>query len=146
MRRFSGVAILEAYEEKSLTTPSPTNVPKTPPVPEPQPKERTMKFIGWDRMLHPSWPVISARDIPQPTWTLRPRGRSHPYSQMKPVKSPIHLPEVPSLSEPSPSAKAVALVKPSTPPCGFGMVTACLKMPEVSVGALSMGLAPGMSA
>ena len=36
---FRGVAIPEEYEEKSLTTPSPTNVSKTPPVPEPQPKE-----------------------------------------------------------------------------------------------------------
>ena len=36
---FHGVAVLEVYEEKSLTTPSPANIPKTPPVPEPQPKE-----------------------------------------------------------------------------------------------------------
>ena len=46
---FWGIAILEVYEEKSSTTPSPTNVPKTPPVLEPQPKGRTPKFIGWDR-------------------------------------------------------------------------------------------------
>ena len=36
---FWGVAILEAYEEKGLTTPSPIDIPKTPPVPEPQPQE-----------------------------------------------------------------------------------------------------------
>ena len=36
---FWGVAILEAYEKKDLTTPSPADVPKTPPVPEPQPQE-----------------------------------------------------------------------------------------------------------
>ena len=142
---FWGLAIPEAYEGKSLMTPSPTDVPKTPPVPELQPKERTAKFIGWDQMLHPSRPVVAAREILQPTQTLRPRGRSHLYSQMKPVKSPICLPEVPSPSEPSPSTKVVALVKPSTPPCGFEGVMACLKMPDVSIGALSMGLAPGMS-
>ena len=45
---FWGVAILEADEEKSSTTPSPANVPKTPTVQELQPKERTAKFIGWD--------------------------------------------------------------------------------------------------
>ena len=61
------------------------------------------------------------------------------------MKSPIHLSEVPSLSKPSPSAKAVALVKPSTLPCSFEGVTACLKMPDVSAGTVSMGLAPGMS-
>ena len=45
---FWGVAILEAYKEKSLTTPSSTDVPKTAPVLEPQPKERTTKFVRWD--------------------------------------------------------------------------------------------------
>ena len=104
-----------------------------------------MKFIGWDKVLHLSQPVITAGETPQPTRTLRPRGRSHLYSQIKPVKSPIHLPKVPSPSKPSPYAKAVALVKPSTLPCSFEGVTACLKMPEVSVGTVSMGLAPGMS-
>ena len=36
---FQGVPIPEAYEEKGSTTPSPTNIPKMPPVPEPQPQE-----------------------------------------------------------------------------------------------------------
>ena len=36
---FWGVSIREAYEEKGLTTPSPANTLKTPPVLEPQPKE-----------------------------------------------------------------------------------------------------------
>ena len=142
---FWGVAIQEAYEEKGLTTPSPADFPKTPHVPELQPKEKTAKFIGWDRMLHPSQPVVAAGETPQPTQTSRLRGRSCLYSWMKPVKSPIHLPEVPSPSEPSPSAKVVALVKPSTLPCSFEGVMACLKMPEVSVGALFMVLTPGMS-
>ena len=142
---FQGVSIPEAYEEKGLTTPSPANVPKTPPVLEPQPKEQTAKFIGWDKVLHPSRPVITAWETPQPTQTSRPRGRSCPYFWVKPVKSPIHLPEVPSPSKPSPSTKVVAPVKPSTPPHSFEGVTACLKMSEVSAGAMSMGLAPGMS-
>ena len=142
---FCGVAVPEVYEEKGLTTPSPADIPKTPPVPAPQPKEQTAKFVGWDKVLHPSQPVIAARETPQPTWASRPRGRSHPYSWVKPVKSPICLPEVPSPSEPSPSTKAVAPVKPSTPPHSFEGVTACLKMPRVSAGAMSMGLAPGMS-
>ena len=142
---FQGVSVPEAYEEKGLMTPSPTNVPKTPPILEPQPKEQTAKFIGWDKVLHPFWPVIATGETPQPTWTSTPRRISHPYSQVKPVKSPIHLPKVPSPSEPSPSTKAVAPVKPSTPPCGFEGVLACLKMPEVSVGTVSMGLASGMS-
>ena len=36
---FWGVPVPEAYEEKGLTTPSSADIPKTPPVLEPQPKE-----------------------------------------------------------------------------------------------------------
>ena len=68
---FWGVAIPEAYEEKGLTTPSPANIPKTPLILEPQPKERTAKFIGWDKVLHLSRPVIATRETPQPTQTSR---------------------------------------------------------------------------
>ena len=113
---FWGVAIPEADEEKSSTTPSPTDVPKTPPVQGPQPKERTTKFIAWDQMLHTSQPVVAAGEIPWPTWISRLRGRSHLLSRMTPVRSPIHLPKVPSPPEPSPLAKALALVRPPTTP------------------------------
>ena len=66
---------------------------------------------------------------------------------MTPVRSPIHLPKAPSQPEPSPPARALALVKPSTPPQGFAGVTACLKLlepvevdQEVPVSTLSIGL------
>ena len=119
-----------------------------------QPKGRTLKFGGWDKVLHPSWPVIAAGETPQPTWTSRLRGRSHQLSRMTPAKSPVCLPKAPSLPEPSPLAKALVLVRPSTPPQGLMGVMACLKMPElvevdqeVSMDTLSMGLvtAPGIS-
>ena len=61
---FRGVAVPEAEEEKSLTTSSPTDIPKMPPVPELQPKERTLKFMGEDKVLHPSWPVIATEETP----------------------------------------------------------------------------------
>ena len=113
---FQGVAIPEAEGEKSSTTSSPTDVPKMPPVPELQPKERTPKFMGWDKMLHPAQPVITTGEIPQPTWTSRLRGRTHLLSWMTPVRSPIHLPKAPSPPEPSPPARALALVRPPTLP------------------------------
>ena len=97
-------------------------------------------------MLHPSWPV-AARETPQPTQTSRPRGRSHQLSWTIPAKSPIHLPKASSLAEPSPPARALTLVRPSTPPCSFAGVTACLKMlelvevdQELPFDTLSMGL------
>ena len=113
---FQGVTIPKAEGEKSSTTSSPNNVPKIPPVLELQPKERTLKFVGWDKVLHPSRLVITAREIPQPTRTSRLRVRSCPLSWMAPVRSLIHLPKAPSLPEPSPPARAWALVKPPTPP------------------------------
>ena len=61
---FQGVAIPKAEEEESLITSSPTDIPKMPPVPELQPKERTLKFAGWEKVLHPSWPVITAGETP----------------------------------------------------------------------------------
>ena len=144
---FQGVAIPEVEEEESLTTSSPTDIPKIPPVLELQPKERTPKFVGWEKCytlpgqwLLPGWP-------PQPTQTLRPRGRSHQLSWMTPVRSPICIPKAPSQPEPSPPARTLALVRPPTPPQGFVGVKACLKMlelveidQEVPVGMLSIGL------
>ena len=105
------------------------------------------KICGWDKVLHPSQPVIATGETTQPTQTLRLRGRSCQLSWMTPVRSPIHLPKAPSPPEPSPPARALALVKPPTPPQGFVGVTACLKMPEfmevdqeVLMGTLSIGL------
>ena len=51
---FQGVAIPKAEEKKGSTTSSPTDIPKMSPVPEPQLKERTPKFVGWIRCYtHP---------------------------------------------------------------------------------------------
>ena len=42
---FWGVAIPEAYEEKGLTTPSPTNVPKTPPYQNHNPRNEPQSLL-----------------------------------------------------------------------------------------------------
>ena len=130
----------------------PTDAPKMPSVLELQSKKRTPKFMGWDKVLHPSRPVITVGETPQPTWTSRLRGRSCQLSWMIPVKSPICLPKASSPAEPSPLARALMLVRPSTPPCGFAGVMACLKMLEVievdqELPIMSMGLVmtPGIS-
>ena len=144
---FQGVTIPEAEDEKSSTTSSSADTPKTPPVSKPQPKERTPKFASWYKVVHPPQPMVAARETLQPTQILRPRGRCHLLSQMTPVRSLVHRPKAPSLPEPSPPARALMLVKPSTPPQGFVGVTVCLKLPEpveidqeVPGGILSIGL------
>ena len=60
-------------EEESLQTPGPTDLPKAPSMPEPVPERRAPKFVGWENVLHPSWPVVAAGDIPWPTRTPRPK-------------------------------------------------------------------------
>ena len=62
---FKGVALPEEEEEKSLQTPDLANLPKAPCMPEPEPERRAPKFAGWERVLHPSQPVVAtARGIP----------------------------------------------------------------------------------
>ena len=113
---FLGIAVPKVEVGRSSMTPSPTNIPKMPLVPEPQLKERAPKFVGWERVLCLSQLVVTAGEIPQPTWTSRLRGRSCQLSWMISVESLIHLPEVPSPPEPALPAKASALVRPPTPP------------------------------
>ena len=59
---FKGVHLPE--EEESLQTPGPTDLPKAPLVPELAPEKQAPKFAGWEKVLHPSWPVVAAGDIP----------------------------------------------------------------------------------
>ena len=105
-------------------------------------------------MLHPSQPVVAAREMLQPTRTTKWKARSHQLSQMIHMESPFHSLEAPSPPKPLPPAKALVLIRPHTPPCSFAGVMACLCTPElmeldqeVPVGTLSMGLvmAPGIS-
>ena len=78
---FQGVALPEKKEEESLKTLSATDIPKMHHAPEPALKERAPKFLGWEKVLHPSQPVVAAREIPQPTKALRPEVGS---SQLNP--------------------------------------------------------------
>ena len=50
---FKGVALPKKEEDQNLETP-PTNVPKTPCVPESGMERRSPKFLGWEKILHPS--------------------------------------------------------------------------------------------
>ena len=59
---FWGEALPEE-EEESLQTPGTTNFPEAPCMPEPVPERRAPKFAGWEKVLHPSQPVVAAGDI-----------------------------------------------------------------------------------
>ena len=121
---FQGVALPKKEDDQSLET-LPTNVPKTPCTPEPA-MERSPKFLGWEKILHPSQPVVAAGEISQPSKASRPRGRPTQLPWAGPAKPPAPLLETHTPSKPSSPVQALAVVQPTTPPCGFAGVTACL--------------------
>ena len=50
---FWGMALPKKEEDESLKTLS-ANLPKVPCVPEPAQERRAPKFLGWEKVLHPS--------------------------------------------------------------------------------------------
>ena len=56
--------------------PGTTNVPEVQPVPKPMPEKKAPKYARWEKVLHPSWPVLAAREICQPSTMLKLRGRA----------------------------------------------------------------------
>ena len=144
----------EEEEDESLQTPGITDFPKAHCMPEPVPEERHPKFVGWQKVLHPSQPVVAAGDIPQPTRTLRQKVGSSQIFQMIPIKLPVSPLRASTPPQPSLSTQALVLVWPPTPPHGFSGVMACLHAPELvevdlkaPVGIMPIGLlvTPGIS-
>ena len=70
---FQGVALPKKEEDQSLET-LPANIPKMPCTPELATERRSPKFLGWEKILHPSWPVVAAGEISPPCKASRPRG------------------------------------------------------------------------
>ena len=96
---FQGVALPKKEDDQSLETPS-TNVPKTPCAPELAMERRGPKFLGWEKILHPSQPVVATGEISQPSRSLRPRGGPIQLPQAGPAKPPAPLSETPIPSKP----------------------------------------------
>ena len=129
-------------------------VSKTKCAPEPALEEKAPKFLGWEKVLYPSQPVVDARDIPQLTRTPRLKVGWSQFSWMIPIKQPVSPLRTPTLLQLSLPTQALALVWLPTPPHGFSGVTDCLCTPElievdldVPVGAMPIGLVvtPGIS-
>ena len=116
-------------------------------MPEPAPEERVPKFLGWEKVLHPSQPVVAAGDIPQPTRAPRLNVGSNQLLQIIPTELPVSPPKTPTPPQPSLPTQALVLMQLPTPPCGFLGVTACLQTPDlvevdlkVPVGIAPIGL------
>ena len=127
--------------------PGTTNVPEAQPVPKPMPEKKAPKYAGWEKVLHPSQPVLATGEIPQPSTMPKLRGRAQQLAQTIPISLPLCLLKAPLPPASPPPARALALRWPPTLPQGFARVMACLKTPEVMevgqempVGTMSIGL------
>ena len=153
---FRGVDVPEEEENKhaaptatAIDTPGTTTAVETLPT-----QKATLDYTGWDTILYPSQPVIAAGEIPWPTTVPRVRRRVLRNTRTIPFSPPTETPKA-SFPPRSPlPARALALVRPPTLPCGFTGVDACLRTPElvgvdqnmpVSAMAMGMVLNPGMS-
>ena len=92
---FWGVALPKKEEDESPKTLS-ADVPKAPCVLEPTPERRGLKFFGWEKVLHPSQPVVATGEIPQPSKTLKPKVGSSQLPQMIPIQPPVSPPKTPT--------------------------------------------------
>ena len=81
---FLGVALSEKEKDESPKTLS-ANVPKAPCVLELTPQRRGPRFLGWEKVLHPSQPVVATGEIPQPSKALRPKVGPVQLPQSVPV-------------------------------------------------------------
>ena len=140
---FWGVDLPEEEENQpSGPTTADADTPGTTAAVETLPTWRvTPAYTGWDTILHPSQPVISAGEVPWPTRTI-------------PFRPPPETPKASSPPRSPPLARALALVRPPTLPHGFTGVTACLRTPELvevnqntPVSSMAMGMVsnPGKS-
>ena len=68
----------EEEEEESLQTPGATDFHDTHCMPEPVPEGRAPKFVGWEKVLHPSQPVVAAGDIPSTNQDPKAEGGIEP--------------------------------------------------------------------
>ena len=149
---FKGVPLPK--EEESPQTPGTTSLPKAPCMPEPVLERRALKFAGWEKVLHPSQPVVATGDIPWPTMTPRPKVEARQIPQMISMKPPVSPLKAPTLPQPSPPTHALVLAQLPTPPWGFAGVMACLHVPKlvevdleppVGIMPLELVTAPGIT-
>ena len=148
------MALPKKEEEDSPQTLCTTDISKAHCMPESVLEGRAPKFLGWEKVLHPSQLAVAAREIPQMTRTPRLKVGSSQLSRMIQIKLPVSPPRTPTPPQPSPSTQALALMQLSTPPHGFSGVTACLQTPELvkvdlkaPIGAMPIRLVatPGIS-
>ena len=87
-----------------------TDIPEVSPAPE-----AASKYASWETVLHPFRPVHVAGEMPLPTSTPKPKGRSWVLLRTALAALPSCLLRTPPAPTYSPLSKALALVRPPTP-------------------------------
>ena len=89
--------------------PGTTDAPEAQPIPNPMPGKKIPKYARWEKVLHPSQPVLAAGEIPEPATMPKSRGRTQQLTRTIPIIPPLCLSKAPSLPASPPPARALAL-------------------------------------
>ena len=133
------------------TTDAPGNINTTE---MPSISEVAPKYAGWNKVIHPSQPVVATGESPQPTAMPKAKRRALQLSRTISLSLPPRSPKAPLPLKFPPLARTLALVRPPTPPRCFTRVVPCLKTLELvevdqgmPVGPVCTGMVsnPGLS-
>ena len=129
---FQEVDLPEEENKPSAHTTAATDTPGATAAVEILPTWRaTPAYAGWDKVLHPSQPVVATGESPQPTTVPRVKKRVLRPTRTIPFSPPPKAPKASfPLRRPLP-ARALALVRPPTLPRGFAEVATCLRTVEL---------------
>ena len=102
--------------------PGTTDTPDVPPIPKAAPK-----YAGWDMVVHLSQPVAATGETPRLTATLRTKRRALQSTQTTSISPPSKPPKASLPPKSPPPARALALLRLPTLPCGFTGETTLLE-------------------
>ena len=89
--------------------PGATDVPEVQPVPKPMPEKKAPKYARWEKVLHPSQPVLATGEIPQPSTMLKSRGRAQQLARMITISLPLCLSKAPLPPASPPTSKSIGI-------------------------------------
>ena len=96
---FKGVALPEGEDDQNPET-TPADTSKTPCTPEPAMERRGPRFWGWEKILHPSQPVVATGEISHPVRAPGPKKGPIQSSSVGPSRPSTLQPKTPTSSKP----------------------------------------------
>ena len=81
----------------------------TQPILKPMPEKKAPMYAGWEKVLHPSWPVLATREIPKPAAMPKSKGRTRQLIRTIPISPPLCLLKAPFTAGISPTSKSLGI-------------------------------------